>query len=52
MSEFLKIGIKTLDYDGFQVYQTVLIRKLLEATGMERCNGLPTPTKVEAHLGR
>ena len=31
--------------------QTGLIRKSLEATGMEDCNGLPTPTKVEAPLG-
>ena len=33
------------------VFQTRLIRKVLEATGMEHCNGLPTPTKVEAPLG-
>ena len=32
-------------------FQTGLIRKVLEATGMEHCNGLPTPTKVEAPLG-
>ena len=28
-----------------------IVRKVLEATGMEDCNGLPIPTKVEAHLG-
>ena len=51
MSEFLGIDIKTLDNGGFQFFQTGLIRKVLEATGMEHSNGLPTPTKVEAHLG-
>ena len=30
---------------------TGLIRKVLVATGVEVCNGLPTPTKVEAPLG-
>ena len=48
MSELLDIDIKTLDYGGFQSCKTGLIRKVLEATGMEHCNGLPTPTKVEA----
>ena len=28
-----------------------MIRKVLEATGMDHCNGLPTPTKFEATLG-
>ena len=51
MSEFLGIDIKTLDNGGFQFCQTGLISKVLEATGMEDCNGLPTPTKVEAPLG-
>ena len=51
MSEFLGIDIKTLDNGVFQFLQTGLIRKVLEATGMEDCNGLPTPTKVEAPLG-
>ena len=51
MSEFLGIYIKTLDDGGSQFCQTVLIRKVLEATGMEHCNGLPTLTKVEAPLG-
>ena len=47
MSEFLGIDIKTLDDGGFQFCQTGFICKVLEATGMEHCNGLPTPTKVE-----
>ena len=51
VSEFLGIDIKTLDNGGFQFCQTGLINKVLEATGMEHCNGLPTPTKVEAPLG-
>ena len=50
MSEFLGIDIKTLDNSGFQFCPTGLIRKILEATGMEHCNGFPTPTKVEALL--
>ena len=50
VSEFLGFDIKTLDNGGFQFCQTGLIRKVLEATGMEHCNGLPTPTKVEAHI--
>ena len=36
---------------GFQFYQTGLIHKALEATGVENCNGFPTPIKVEAPLG-
>ena len=51
MSEFLGIDIKTLDNGGFQFCQTGLIQKVLEATWMEDCNGLSTPTKVEAPLG-
>ena len=51
MSEFIGIDIKTLDHGGFQFCQTGLIHKVLEATGMEHSNGLPTPTKVEAPLG-
>ena len=46
--EFLGIDIKTLDDYGFNFYQTGLIHKLSESTGMEHCNGFPTPTKVEA----
>ena len=51
VSEFLGIDIKTLDYGVFQFCQTGLIRKILEATDMEHCNGLPTRTKVESPLG-
>ena len=51
VSEFWGIDIKTLYDVGFQFCQTGLIRKVLEATGMEHYNGFPTPTKVEAHLG-
>ena len=51
MSEFLVIDIKTLDDSGFQFCKTGLNRKVLEATGMEHCNWLPTPTMVEAPLG-
>ena len=51
LSEFLCIDIKTLDDGGFQFCQNVLIRKVLEATGMENCNQLPTLTKVDAPLG-
>ena len=50
MSEFLGIDIKTLDNGGFYFCQIGLVRKVLEATGMEHCNGLPTPTKVGAPL--
>ena len=45
------IDIKIWDDGGFQFYQTGLIRKVLEATGVEHFNGLPTPTNVEAPLG-
>ena len=51
MSEFLGIDIKTLDDGGFQFFQTGLIHKFLEATGIENCNVFPTPTKVAAPLG-
>ena len=51
MSEFLGIYIKTLDNGGFKFCQTGLILKVLEDTGMEHCNGLPTPIKVDAPLG-
>ena len=50
-NQYLGIYIKTLDDGGFQLCQTGLIHKVLEATGMEDCNGLPTNTKVEAPLG-
>ena len=51
MSELLGIDINKLDDGVFQFCQTVLIRKVLEAIGVEHCNGLPTPTNVEAPLG-
>ena len=51
VSEFLGIDIKTLDNGGYYFCQTGLICKVLEATGMEHCNGFPTPTKVAAPLG-
>ena len=51
VSELLGIDIKTLYNGGFQFCQNGLIRKVLEATGMEDCNGLTTPTKVEAPFG-
>ena len=50
MSALLGIDIKTLDDGVFKFCQNGLIRKVLEATGMDNCNGLPTPTKVEAPL--
>ena len=51
MSDLLGIDIKKLNDGGFQFCQTGLIRKLLESTDMEHCNGLPTPTNVEKPLG-
>ena len=51
MYELLGIGIKTLDNERFQFYQTGLVRKVLEYTGMDHCNGFPILTKVEATLG-
>ena len=51
MSELLGIDIKTLDDGGFQYFQTGLIHKFLEVTGIEHCNGFPTPTKFEAPIG-
>ena len=46
VSDLLGIDIKTLDDDVFHFYQIGLIRKVLEATGVEHSNYLPTPTKV------
>ena len=51
MYEFLGTDIKTLDDVESQFYQTGLVRKLLEATGMDHFNGLPTPTKFKTTLG-
>ena len=50
MSDFLGIDIKKLDNGGFQFYQTGLIPKVLEDTGMEHCNRLTTTTKVKVPL--
>ena len=49
MSKLLEIDIKILDDSGFKCFQTGLIQKVLEATGMEHYNGLPTPTKVRVN---
>ena len=38
-------------HGGFQFCQTGLIHKVFKVTNMEHCNGLPTPTKVEAPFG-
>ena len=35
----------------FSSIKAVLIRKVLEDTGMNNCNGLPTPTKVDSPPG-
>ena len=51
MSEFLGVDIKTLDDGRLQFCQNGLIPKVLEAPGVDHCNGLPTPTKVDAPLG-
>ena len=51
MSEFLYIDIKTLENGIFKFYQTGLICKVLEVTGMGRGNFFPTLTKFEAPLG-
>ena len=51
MSEFLGIDIKTLDNGVFHIYQPRLVRKVLESTGMDHFNGLPTTTNVEAPIG-
>ena len=51
MSELLVIDIKTLDDACFQLFQIGLIRKVLESTGMDHCNGLPTSTNVVVPIG-
>ena len=51
MSELIFIDIKTLKHFVFKFYQTGFVFKVLEATGMVRCNGLPTLTNVESPLG-
>ena len=50
MSEFFDIDINTLNDGGFHFCKTGLIRKVLEATGMETFNGFPTLTKVESPI--
>ena len=50
VSEFLGIYIKMLDNGVFDFCLTVVIHKVLEATEMDHCNGLPTHTKVGAPL--
>ena len=50
-SYLLGIDINTLDDGGFQFYQTRLIPKVLENTGMFYCGGFLTPTNVGAPLG-
>ena len=47
MYEFLGIDINKFNDD-----QTGLIHKVFESTGMGQCNGLPTPNKVEAPVGK
>ena len=51
MSEFLGADTKTLDDGVFQFCQTGFISKVLEYTGIDHCNGFPTPTKVDTPLG-
>ena len=50
MYEFLCIDTKTLNYGGFKFYQNGLVLRVLEATGVNNYDRLPTPTKVEALL--
>ena len=49
--DFLGINIKELDGGVFKFYQTGLIQKIFQATGMEHFNGFPKLTKVESNLG-
>ena len=41
-----------MDYAGFKFYQTELIIKLLEATGIHDCNDFTTHKKVQSPLGK
>ena len=52
MSKVLGIDIKTLDDGGFQFYQTGLIGKVSEATGMEHFNMLHYPPSLGHLLGQ
>ena len=51
MSELLYIETNALYDGGFQFSNTGSIQKLLEATGMDHCNVLPTHTRFEALKG-
>ena len=44
--DLLGIDIKIFDDGGLNFYETGLIQKVLEDTGMENCNEFPTTTKV------
>ena len=48
MSGLLYIETNALYDSRFQFSKTGLIQKLLEATWMDHCKGLPTHTRVEA----
>ena len=50
MSALLGIDIKTFNNGVFQFYQNGFTGKLLEATGIDHCNEIPTPTKFKAPL--
>ena len=52
MYEFLDVYITTLNDGLLQFYQTGLISKVLESTGMEYCNWFSTNTKVEAPISK
>ena len=51
MSYIFDVDINILDDGLLQSFQTGFIHKVLEATGVDHCNGFTTPTKVEAPLG-
>ena len=51
MSELLGTDIITLDNCGFHFYKSGFICKVLEATGMDHCDGFPKIIRVEAHIG-
>ena len=51
MSGLLVMDTKTFNNGRSQFYETGLIRKVLEYTGMHYCNGLPIPNRIEAPIG-
>ena len=51
VSEFLGININILCDGVFQFYQTGLIWKVLEITGMQDCNDFPRINKFEEPIG-